>query len=643
MKKKYLIISSIAIVIFISLFTVNEVFTESLSKQLSEAENHFNLGEYEKSIEVYKMILSNEPLHVVARFKLAESNVAIGDLDMAEEVILAGIKLLPDEQKFYSYLSTLYIQQGDFFQAVTILDNGIAATKSDELKNRLAATKDRFVIDVEQSLLQNGFETSFELTWQEEQKRPIVVKTEWEVENNAVGKIINDTDGTLRFISTNVGGTKVQSTIGSLKFEFFIQVRDQVLAEMILEGEIEQPIAVSQELTLTLIGYDVTGELMDFSPVWTLKNNLGSLSTSTGAMTTFIAESTGTETISIVTYEGIKKEFDITIVGELKDFTYSVVGKGTVTISPSENHHIKGSKITIVAEPMDGWEFASWDGDLTGTSNTVTLSIEKNMIVQALFEVQKHSLNMHTLGKGKISRSSLTNTFEHNALVTLTANPEPGWKFVRWEGDVSRTATQITVQMNNSKTITAVFAEEKKELNPAQPIVPEPTEATKPTEPGETVIPDKTYSLIAQITGEGQVSRNLISDNYKSGTSVNLIAVPNEGWKFERWEGDASGKSTSITVTMNANKTVQAIFTKEEKPPTMYNLTTSISGEGTIIRSNNNQTFVEGSEVTLTANPKDGWTFLLWDGDISSTNTTVVISMNGNRHLNAIFIQRETE
>jgi len=51
---------------------------------------------------------------------------------------------------------------------------------------------------------------------------------------------------------------------------------------------------------------------------------------------------------------------------------------------------------------------------------------------------------------------------------------------------------------------------------------------------------------------------------------ITLTATPVEGYKFKQWQGDASGSEATITIKMNGNQNVTAIFEeeKEEKPPT---------------------------------------------------------------------------
>lgn len=61
---------------------------------------------------------------------------------------------------------------------------------------------------------------------------------------------------------------------------------------------------------------------------------------------------------------------------------------------------------------------------------------------------------------GSVSRSPADPFFAPNATVTLTANPDPGYMFIQWQGDVpagSQTANPLNLVMNGDKYVTAQF------------------------------------------------------------------------------------------------------------------------------------------------------------------------------------------
>jgi hypothetical protein len=59
---------------------------------------------------------------------------------------------------------------------------------------------------------------------------------------------------------------------------------------------------------------------------------------------------------------------------------------------------------------------------------------------------------------GTVTPNSGTHRFSANAVVALSAEPEPGYQFAYWLGDVADPASQrTTIQVNASKVVVAVF------------------------------------------------------------------------------------------------------------------------------------------------------------------------------------------
>lgn len=120
--------------------------------------------------------------------------------------------------------------------------------------------------------------------------------------------------------------------------------------------------------------------------------------------------------------------------------------------------------------------------------------------------------------------------------VSIQANPNEHWVFKEWTGDHTGTQNPASILMDKDKTITAQF--EKRD-----------------------------YALTINIEGEGRVDETVIqskSSEYPHGTVVELTAVPEEGWTFIKWTGDYEGDDESITLTVDEETTITAIFEKVE-------------------------------------------------------------------------------
>ena len=72
-------------------------------------------------------------------------------------------------------------------------------------------------------------------------------------------------------------------------------------------------------------------------------------------------------------------------------YTLTVVvnpqGAGSVTISPtsSDGKYAAGTQVTLVASANTGYTFSNWSGDVTGTTNPITITMNSNKVVVANF------------------------------------------------------------------------------------------------------------------------------------------------------------------------------------------------------------------------------------------------------------------
>lgn len=73
-------------------------------------------------------------------------------------------------------------------------------------------------------------------------------------------------------------------------------------------------------------------------------------------------------------------------------------------------------------------------------------------------------------------------------------------------------------------------------------------------------IPEK-YTLTVNVGGSGSVTLDPAGGVYNSGTLVTLTAIPDPGWQFGSWAGDADGSQNPVEIIMDEDKTVSASFT----------------------------------------------------------------------------------
>lgn len=71
------------------------------------------------------------------------------------------------------------------------------------------------------------------------------------------------------------------------------------------------------------------------------------------------------------------------------------------------------------------------------------------------------------------------------------------------------------------------------------------------------------YTITVDEVGQGTVKLTPDSGSYVCGEEVEVEAVPESGWNFINWSGDASGSTNPFKVTMTADKSYTATFLRE--------------------------------------------------------------------------------
>jgi branched-chain amino acid transport system substrate-binding protein len=139
---------------------------------------------------------------------------------------------------------------------------------------------------------------------------------------------------------------------------------------------------------------------------------------------------------------------------------------GTVTDPGVGNFtYDEGTVVDLVANPNAGYRFVNWAGDVSTIANATTPSTNITMngdyFIMANF-VAVYNLNISSTAGGNVAIPG-EGTFAYDAgtLVSLTASPDTGYRFVNWSGDVSTignsSAPLTNIAMNGNCSITANF------------------------------------------------------------------------------------------------------------------------------------------------------------------------------------------
>ena len=219
-----------------------------------------------------------------------------------------------------------------------------------------------------------------------------------------------------------------------------------------------------------------------------------------------------------------------------------------------------------------------------------------------------YSLTTSAEGNGRISPLPGTYSYLSGASVTVTATPDTGHRVASWGDDCSAsgTAAACALTMDANKTVSVTFARDV-----------------------------TTYTLTTSAGANGSIDPAPGTHTYDADASVTVTATPDAGYRVASWGGDCSGSGTASTcaLTMDANKTASVTFQRT------YTLTTSAGANGSIDPAAGTHTYDEGTSVTVTATPDEGYRIASWGDDCSATATatTCALTMDADRTASVSF------
>jgi hypothetical protein len=232
----------------------------------------------------------------------------------------------------------------------------------------------------------------------------------------------------------------------------------------------------------------------------------------------------------------------VTVTASFAPATYTVAvgtaGAGSTTPEAGRYTYNEGDVVNLTATAASGWKFDGWTGDVADpASATTTMSVNNNEQVTAQFSRVTHSVTIAVAGNGHTTPEIGEHTYSEGDVVSLTASPDKGWKFDSWVGDVANPASETTtVTANTNKQITAQFS----------PVM---------------------HTLTVNSSHGGQTPTTVATYQYAEGTTVEVTAPEEKGWRFDSWTGDVLDRaSVGTKVVMDSDKTVTANFVRSGLP-----------------------------------------------------------------------------
>ena len=311
---------------------------------------------------------------------------------------------------------------------------------------------------------------------------------------------------------------------------------------------------------------------------------------------------TSNTTVKVVFKRLPPKTYTVTLVKE---------GDGKVAISGADNLGavVTGAKLTVSAEPADGWEVKSITANGKDITTEKSFVVTENTMVRVIFEEKALEICSYTIGllkegEGKVVVApmkpvkpaslygsgvptieidpfeidpSRINHVPCGVEVTLIATPADGWKLVSLEADGWDPLFGKSFSINRNTTVRATFTKKA------------------PT----------TYAVTLTKEGEGKV---VISgaDNLGAvvaGTKLTVTATPADGWEISSITANGKDITTEKSFVVTSNTVVKVVF--KRLPPKTYKVTliTDGGGEVTITGADDLNRVPAGTELYIIATP----------------------------------------
>lgn len=237
------------------------------------------------------------------------------------------------------------------------------------------------------------------------------------------------------------------------------------------------------------------------------------------------------------------RDKNITARFVLRDYPLTIhqVGDGEITeevVQQRSTEYPYGTSVRLTATASEYWDFEGWSGALSDTSPEIIIEINEPKSVTATFVREEYSLDQSVNGSGSIETELLSGTETENGYlseseVELTANAEPGWRFVEWDGDLTGSEEVMDLFMDSDKSVTATFEE-------------------------------VFYNVSIETEGSGTATADPQKDSYKYGEMITFNANPSSGNEFLGWSGSFSQTDRSVEIEIKSDIDVKATFSTVE-------------------------------------------------------------------------------
>ncbi len=213
------------------------------------------------------------------------------------------------------------------------------------------------------------------------------------------------------------------------------------------------------------------------------------------------------------------------------------------------------------------------------------------------------TLGLTTTGDGVATATPDLPQYNFGDVVDLQATANAGSVFVGWQGDVTGFDNPRSTVVTSDQTVVANFS----------------------------AVATHTVDAVAGVGGSVAIDPDTAS--YSTGDFVRIDATADIGYMFTGFSGTLVSDQNPLEFLVDSDHSLTANFAAVP-----YTISSTVVGNGTVVRDPDLLTYTYGDVVTITAVPDFGASFDGFSGDINGTANPVTVMVTGDIDITAEFV-----
>ena len=314
---------------------------------------------------------------------------------------------------------------------------------------------------------------------------------------------------------------------------------------------------------------------------------------------------TGTaESTNLVMEITMDQNHEIAATFSLIPFTLTVTTSegGRVTIEPEKEAYREGEKVTLTAEPDDGYFFEGFTGTAESTNLVMEITMDQDHEIAATFSLIPFTLTLTVGEGGTVTVEPEKETYQKNEKVTLTAVPDEGFAFEEFTGTAESTNLVLEITMDQDHEIEATFT-------------------------------NLEFVVTCEKAEGGGVILTPAESVYYYNDEITYQVELDEGYSFVEIKGYHEAlTNVTGTIIVTENLTLTPVFAPYE-----FSVTLSSTFGGSLTVEPKKATYRYNDVVTLKAAPDTGYVLkqLLANGEALEGDTYII---EGDTEFRAVFV-----